>query len=125
MTDVQVSKQTQYSIKEIIHLEVLSLLIGLKAAAMKRRGVLPLRTGPGRGLNPFWGQIKKMAPECFRAERSEQWVWEMMDSLRLEMTGGLQGKGERVLKIISPCEDSITNEEAFGRIERAERRGEE
>ena len=123
MTDVQVSKQTQYSIKEIIHLEVLSLLIGLKAAAMKRRGVLPLRTGPGRGLNPSWGQIKKMAPECFRAERSEQWVWEMMDSLRLTITGGLQGEGERVLRISPPCEEIITNKEAFSRIKKAERRG--
>ncbi|HSN23443.1 MAG TPA: hypothetical protein VLS45_04630 [Methylomicrobium sp.] len=90
------AKIKTYTKPDAIRTAVAAALMQIKADALEN-GKCPLReavNGKNTGRKiPAWAQIERLAPECFRGPRSEQWIWQMMDSLGIVISGGTPQTG--------------------------------
>lgn len=90
------AKIKTYTNPDAISTAVMAALMQIKADALEH-GKCPLReavNGKNTGRKiPAWAQITRLAPECFRGPRSEQWLWQMMDELGIVISGGTPQTG--------------------------------
>ncbi len=78
-------------------LAVRAKLLKIKAETVERGGSFALKeivNGKSKGRSVTeWRQVEKLAPECFRGPRSEQWLWLMLDELGIAISGGARYAG--------------------------------
>lgn len=90
------AKIKTYTKSDAIRTAVVAALMQIKADTLEN-GKCPLReavNGKNTGRKiPAWAQIERLAPECFRGPRSEQWLWQMMDKLGIVISGGTPQTG--------------------------------
>lgn len=72
-------------------------LLKIKAEATERGGSFVLReivNGKSKGRSVTeWRHVERLAPECFRGPRSDQWLWLMLDELGIVVSGGTRNTG--------------------------------
>lgn len=72
-------------------------ILKIKAETVERGGSFALKeivNGKSKGRSVTeWRQVEKLAPECFRGPRSEQWLWLMLDELGIAISGGTRNTG--------------------------------
>jgi hypothetical protein len=76
---------------------VKAAILKIKAEAMERGGQCPLRRiAKGKkagGSIPPWKRVERLAAECFKGPRSEQWLWDMLDEMGIVISGGTPRTG--------------------------------
>lgn len=88
-----------------------SQLIGLawimRAAIEEEDGEVLALAGSKKGSkqNPCWRAIKRVAPECFRKERSEHWAHLVMDELNIVISGGTAQSGKLIATLAPEKEE--------------------
>lgn len=92
-------KITPHANPEARYCQVAAMAWLLRGAAIENDGAVKLRTGKGKFLNPAYAKLSELAPQCFKGERSNQLVWDLLDSMGLEQVGGKAGMGGKMLKI--------------------------
>lgn len=87
-------------------LQIKGLGIILLAAIVEAGGTLEL-AGEKKGSkqHPAWREIKKVAPECFHGERSEQWAHLIVDKLGIVFSGGRPYSGKLVATLAPEKEE--------------------
>jgi hypothetical protein len=104
----QMAKIKTYTKPDAIRTAVMAALMQIKASALEN-GKCPLREivngrNTGRKI-PEWAQIERLAPECFKGPRSEQWVWLLTDELGIEISGGKSNTGPLTATLVQKREE--------------------
>ena len=90
------AKIKTYTKPDAIRTAVKAALMQIKAD-VQENGKCPLTeivNGKSTGRKiPAWEQIERLAPECFKGPRSEQWFWLLADELGIEISGGKSNTG--------------------------------
>ncbi len=72
-------------------------LLEIKAEAVERGGSFALKEivgGKSKGRSVLeWRQVERLAPECFKGPRSDQWLGLMLDELGITISGGTRYAG--------------------------------
>lgn len=78
-------------------LAVRAKLLKIKAETVERGGSFALKeivNGKSKGRSVLeWRQVERLAPECFKGPRSDQWLWLMLDELGITISGGTRYTG--------------------------------